>query len=251
MALCLNFPRLSYSNSSLMTSSQAGQLSRSQGGFATSNRSARLTTYAAKKKGGGKKGGGNKKGPSLLIPKEGPPPPEEKEEVTARTDVIMHSLMLLESFRKAAGTPLMEGADISSAPTMLFKAPFCLVSATTNDEPVLNYANQTALDFLGYTWEELTSLSLEKIINDKDKFNEAVKQAEDNTSKYTGDFLTKSGSAVPAEDSNVWCIKSGKGDVVGRAISWSAPVSEQEPEVPENDDTADKKSVSPNEESEK
>ncbi len=58
--------------------------------------------------------------------------------------------LLLDSFRRWTGCELLERAGTAEDQARaLFAAPFVVVSHGTEDDPILNYGNQAALDL----WE--------------------------------------------------------------------------------------------------
>ncbi|MGL5096317.1 MAG: MEKHLA domain-containing protein, partial [Planctomycetia bacterium] len=59
-----------------------------------------------------------------------------------------HSVLLLESFRRVVGRPLLDavGDHADADARQLFLAPFVVVSHGVQADPILNYGNQAALD---------------------------------------------------------------------------------------------------------
>ena len=67
------------------------------------------------------------------------------------------SQLLLNSFRHWTGRELLERAgDPDYQAHALFQSPFVVVSHGMEEDPLLNYGNQIALELWEMTWEELT-----------------------------------------------------------------------------------------------
>jgi len=187
-------------------------------------------TYAAKKK-GGKKGGGNKKGPKpLVIPTVEATP--AVVDPTARTDVIMHSLQLIDSHYKATTQPLLEGLDISVAATALYEAPFVLISTTLEDPMTIDYANKMALRTFGYTWSEMTELPVLSLIHESQQevLLDAWRKTVEGSTPWEGLHLTKDTVEVPIDGGLAWAVKSSSGNVIGVAMKWTPPPPAEEEE---------------------
>lgn len=67
-----------------------------------------------------------------------------------------HARVMRESYKRLTGRDLIDPrlADLDAA-RALFEAPFALLSHDPGPDPILNYANRTALDLFELTWERL------------------------------------------------------------------------------------------------
>lgn len=107
-------------------------------------RSGSVVCHAKKK---GKKGGKQKKG-SLL----GSVPKKSAIQPWQTTEVIMQHLLMVESYRRAAGKPLMENVEIEKVADIIYEAPFAVLAhnrfaeGVKDEESVFTYANKAALD---------------------------------------------------------------------------------------------------------
>lgn len=73
--------------------------------------------------------------------------------------LIEHAELMLQSYQYLLGAPLLVDSKTGmSSAEQLFKAPFALVSHTTDKDPTFNYANLTALSLFEFSWEEFTLL---------------------------------------------------------------------------------------------
>ena len=78
--------------------------------------------------------------------------------IYASTSVIMHNLLLIESYFRKTQRPLFtEEIDISKASQALWEAPFAVVAHDASEpEPLFVYANAKALDLFETDWEQFT-----------------------------------------------------------------------------------------------
>jgi hypothetical protein len=197
-------------------------------------RTHRLPCAAAAKKGGGgggkKGGGGNKKGPSTLIPKEKPP--------YADVGVVMATLLLVESYRRATGRALLggktedaDGLDIADAPRALFEAPgVAVLSHDGAADPVFTYANAAALAvFQAEKWSDLVGLPSRLSAEDvpevqADRAALLAAAAESPTgavSGYRGWRVGRAGRRFEIQDGTLWQVTAPSGDTVGQAVVFS------------------------------
>lgn len=187
---------------------------------------------AAKKGGGGKGGGGQKKGPSL-IPKEKPP--------YATVDAVMLTLLLVESFRRAVGRPLIGGGpeddseegglEISAAPRALYEFPCAVLahdrfSCGEGEEPKFTYANLAAQKVFEASWGELVgmesrkSAELDDAAAQEDRrglLDRAAATGEAQTG-YRGWRVSAKGTKFEIQDGVLFNVKSPSGEDVGQAV---------------------------------
>lgn len=76
-----------------------------------------------------------------------------------RPDVQQWSQLLLNSYERLLQRPLLvRPSTIAEQAKALFEASFMIVSHGLEEDPILNYGNQTALNLWEMTWEELTQM---------------------------------------------------------------------------------------------
>lgn len=193
-----------------------------------------VSHIAAAKKGGKKGGkgkGGNKKGGSLL----GELAAKPKIQPWQSTDVIMQHLLMVESYRKAVGTPLMEDIEIEAIADALWDAPFALLAhdkgACGEDEPRFTYANKKALEVFEGEWGELVG-QVSSVCLPPDEAARADRQAllertaddidKGYTSDYTGSRISLKGTPFELLNVTLWNIRSPTGKLMGQAAWFDA-----------------------------
>ena len=78
-------------------------------------------------------------------------------QIWTNPDVMEWSQLLLNSFRHWTGHELLERVgDPDYQAHALFLSPFVVVSHGMEEDPLINYGNQVALELWEMTWEDLT-----------------------------------------------------------------------------------------------
>jgi MEKHLA domain len=73
---------------------------------------------------------------------------------------VAFAALLTESYATVVGGPLVpEGMSGDAAADWLYDAPFGLLAHDTSADPLFVYANRTAQERFGYTWDEFVGLS--------------------------------------------------------------------------------------------
>ncbi|KAK9818548.1 hypothetical protein WJX74_004619 [Apatococcus lobatus] len=187
-----------------------------------------LLVVAAKKgKGGGKKGGGGqKKGPGSLADIPKPPEPWKDPEV------IMENLLLVESFRRKVGRPLLEGElEIQEIAETLWKAPMAILSSNDGDSegepPVFRYANEAALTLMGFDkLEDMIGAPSQARTDDS-------AEAQAGRERLMAEMLEKGfldvqtplkrhtlqGQPIQAQEATLWAVEAPTGELLGSAIA--------------------------------
>lgn len=178
------------------------------GGSAAARPGRRLATKVEAAKKGGKGGGGQKKPGSLL--------PAKPKMPYASADVIMHNLLLIESFSRQLGRPMMDDADITEIGKLLWEAPYGLISSdryNTEEEgaqPKVVYANQAALDALEAEWHAVVGKPLGEFgAAEEDPFGGKLKSSSDKSFKLL--------------NTSAWKVEAPSGKIMGEAAvfdSW-------------------------------
>lgn len=140
-----------------------------------------------------------------------------------------HAYLMISSYHRWTGKYLVQqeqsGEDIYRA---LFKAPYGVVSHNTEDDPIFNYGNQTALRLFEMDWSEFTNLASRKSA-------EPVNRAERERliahvtkhgfiDDYRGVRISSTGKRFMLEDATVWNITDERGVYYGQAAvfyRWS------------------------------
>lgn len=142
-----------------------------------------------------------------------------------------HAALLLHSYEKALGRPLLScaGGPIATAET-LYHAPFVVLSHDGAADPVFTYGNQRAQDLWEVSWEALTQmpsrLSAEPDERDARAKMLASLNAQGYLDDYTGIRISTTGRRFFIKQAVIWTLWDKDGRKVGQAASFSetAPV---------------------------
>lgn len=136
-----------------------------------------------------------------------------------------HATILANSFNHWTGKNLL-GSEFSPTQTafQIFYAPFVVVSHDLAEDPVFNYANQTALTLFGMSWDEFTTmpsrLSGEAINRvEREKLLARVKDS-GYSHGYQGIRITKEGRRFTINNAVVWNLLDDEGRDVGQAAMF-------------------------------
>ena len=116
------------------------------------------------------------------------------------------------------GTPLEQAEH-------LFNSPFAVVSHGIENDPILNYGNQTALKLWTMDWQQFTQtpsrLTAEPIIReDRARMLEQVK-TQGYISHYSGVRISSTGRRFLADQIIIWNIQASNGKVIGQGATFS------------------------------
>ena len=138
-----------------------------------------------------------------------------------------HADLLCESYERLTGKRL-PGLAADPTALVLFDAPFALVSHGTEDDPVFNFANRTALDLFEMSWEEFTALPSRKSAEPVNREERARLLAQVTRDGYIDDYsgvrISSSGRRFLIENAVVWNLIDGRGVYHGQAAvfdRWS------------------------------
>ena len=124
-----------------------------------------------------------------------------------------HCRLLIQSFQRWMGRPLLEAARVGSAADAdlarwLFDAPFVLVSHGLEPDPILNFGNRRALELWEMTWEELTRMPSRLTAEAPDREERA--RLLDRVTRfgyidnYSGVRISKAGKRFQIQQAIVW-----------------------------------------------
>jgi hypothetical protein len=140
--------------------------------------------------------------------------------------LIEHVVCMLNSYSRWTGRELI---PIEISPQQrtkeLFYQPFVVLHGTQED-PILNYGNQAALELWEMTWEEFTStpsrLTAEPV-NRKER-TRLLAQVRRNgyIDTYRGVRISKSGRRFLVEQATVWNILDMNNRYTGQAATFSS-----------------------------
>lgn len=139
---------------------------------------------------------------------------------------IAHTKLLLDSFRHFVGRELIErSGDADRDAHILFEASFVVVSHGTQDDPILNYGNQTALMLWEMDIPTLTSmpsrLTAEPMHRDE-RAQLMTRAARDGfVDDYRGIRISSSGKKFLIEQAIIWNLVDPEGHRSGQAATFS------------------------------
>jgi MEKHLA domain len=140
--------------------------------------------------------------------------------------VIEWTQWLLNSYHHWTGRELLERvgeADFQAH--ALFQAPFVVVSHGSEEDPVLNYGNQMALDLWEMTWDRLVGtpsrLTAEPVDRAEREWMLEQARTRGYLDTYRGVRISATGRRFLVEDALIWNVVDHHGHCVGQAASFS------------------------------
>ena len=151
--------------------------------------------------------------------------PSPEQPIWQRDAVIAHTRVLARSFRKWTGRDLLPGLfNPLGLSHHIFEAPFILVSHGTEDDPVLNYGNQAALDLWEMSWDELTRTPSRLTAEAPNREERARLLAQVSQhgfiDNYSGVRISKTGRRFRIDNAIVWNLLTDKGEHYGQAAMF-------------------------------
>ena len=140
-----------------------------------------------------------------------------------------HAERLISSYLHWTGKDLVKqvlsGENIYRA---LFNAQYGVVSHNTEDDPIFNYGNQTALSIFEMDWPEFTNLASRKSAEPVNRTEREQLIARVSKHGYIDDYrgvrVSSTGKRFMIEDATVWNIVDARGKYYGQAAvfyKWS------------------------------
>ena len=140
--------------------------------------------------------------------------------------VLRQTGLILSSYRRWIGSDLLPPQKSPDALAQsLFDAPFVVISHGTEEDPVLNYANQAALTLWEMSWEEFTKMPSRLTAEPMEQAERARLLTE--VSKkgfmdgYGGVRISKTGRRFRVENATVWNLLDERDRYVGQAATFS------------------------------
>lgn len=140
--------------------------------------------------------------------------------------LLEHATLLANSFYKHKGHRLIKNNGNNAMQAKeLFQAKFAVLSHTGNDDPIFNYANQTALELLEFDWDELitlpSKLSAEPINQaEREKLLQQV-SVKGYIDDYHGVRISKTGKRFEIRHAIVWNLIDDNEKYQGQAACFS------------------------------
>ncbi|MGY8768396.1 MAG: MEKHLA domain-containing protein [Pirellulales bacterium] len=142
-------------------------------------------------------------------------------------DWISHTQLLLDSYQKWVGKDLLSRENsIENQAQYLFQAPFVVVSHGTEENPVLNYGNLTALNLWEMDIATLTKTPSRQTAEPvhRDERAELLRRTTENgfVDDYRGIRISSSGRRFLIEKAIVWNLIDQQGNYAGQAATFDA-----------------------------
>ncbi|QJD31141.1 MEKHLA domain-containing protein [Methylococcus geothermalis] len=136
-----------------------------------------------------------------------------------------HIAVLRRSFRHFTGRELVPARMTDpEAGRYLFRAPLALLSHDTSPDPIFNYANETAMELFGMSWEEITALpsrlSAEPVDREARDALLAKVAAQGHIDDYSGIRISRQGRKFRIENAVVWNLFDELGSPCGQAAMF-------------------------------
>lgn len=144
------------------------------------------------------------------------------EDIWKREEIKAQSIAMISSFKELVGRDLIAtSGDLDRDTYALFHAPFALLSHGLEDDPILNYGNQTALtlwemDFAHFT-RMPSRLTAEPMVRGERQrlMEKAARQGY--IDDYSGIRISASGTRFRITNVILWNVTNAKGTRLGQA----------------------------------
>lgn len=134
-----------------------------------------------------------------------------------------HVVLLLKSYQCLLQQSLLETSKQSAWGRLAFTANFALLSHNTDQDPLFNYANRTALDLFEFSWDELiglpSRLSAEPVNQQERERLLARVTTQGFIDDYAGVRISKTGRRFRIQGAVVWNVIDEQGVYRGQA-AW-------------------------------
>ena len=140
--------------------------------------------------------------------------------------IVEWSQLLLDSYRHYIGNDLIERTpDAEQQARTLFEASFVVVSHGVEPDPILNYANQTALDLWELSWDRFIKTP-SRLTTEPDERAERERlltqaRAEGYYDGYRGVRISSTGRRFRVEQALIWTVIDSAGKPIGQAATFS------------------------------
>ena len=140
--------------------------------------------------------------------------------------LYQHVGLLLLSYKNLTGKNLIDpDVPIKDLAEKIYFASFALVSHGTEDDPVFNYGNKTALELFEMDWNDFTQLHSRKSaepINREERTKLLKRVTEDGfINDYSGVRISSSGKRFEIKDAVVWNLLDEDGVYRGQAATFN------------------------------
>jgi hypothetical protein len=140
--------------------------------------------------------------------------------------LLQQTERLLRSFNHWTGRELLPPADsLDRLAEALFHAPIVVVSHGTEEDPILNYGNQTALALWEMPWTVFTRTP-SRLTAEPVSREERARRLEEVTrngfiDRYKGIRISRTGRRFLIEQTTIWNLLDEKGRACGQAACFN------------------------------
>ncbi|MEP6933280.1 MAG: MEKHLA domain-containing protein [Nitrospirota bacterium] len=147
-------------------------------------------------------------------------------QIWTKPATIEWSQLLLNSFCHWIGRELLERAgDPNDQARSLFQSPFVVISHGMEEDPLINYGNQVALELWEMTWGDLTRtpsrLTAESSNQAEREWMLEQARTRGYLDTYRGVRITSTGRRFLLENVLIWNVVDAEGQRVGQAATFS------------------------------
>ncbi len=118
-----------------------------------------------------------------------------------------------------SGTPLEQAER-------LFNSPFVVASHGAEDDPILNYGNQTALNLWGMDWQKFTKTPSRLTAEPVNREERARMLEQAKTQGYIADYrgvrISSTGARFLVDQAVIWNIHKPDGAAIGQSATFAA-----------------------------
>lgn len=139
---------------------------------------------------------------------------------------IVRSLEILDCYSRLLGKELVsrEGSAENQA-RRLFEAPFVVAAHGTQEDPILNYGNQTALNLWEADLEAFLSMPSRLTAEPMEREERARMLAETQSKGFTNDYrgvrISTTGKRFQIDQATVWNLTDKEGNSAGQAATFA------------------------------
>lgn len=138
---------------------------------------------------------------------------------------ILRTTLLLDSWDRLFDKPLIPRRTESVDSATLFEAPFVVVAHGTEDDPILNYANLTAIHLWELPLVELLRMPSRKTAEPvhRDERAELLRRTREDgyIDDYSGIRISATGKRFQIHQATVWNVVDADGNHAGQAAAFA------------------------------
>ncbi len=152
--------------------------------------------------------------------------PKTMKDISQKPWVGEWTQYLLDSYVRLVKQELIsrEGTFLEQS-ERLFASPFVVASHGLQDDPLLNYGNQTALKLWEMNWERFTQTPSRLTAEPMNQEERAHMLEQAKTQGYISDYrgvrISSTGKRFVVEQATVWTIQKPDGTPLGQAATFS------------------------------